>query len=131
MERLFTLDEARGLLPRLHDIGRRLRDRKAHFDRHRDALTLLASSVRAGDSHLRGPLDQHRVAATELAQDIGTLIAALTELGVECKGIEQGLFDFRSEREGRIVYLCWQLDEPDITWWHDLDTGFASRRPLP
>ncbi|MDO8611932.1 MAG: DUF2203 family protein [Dehalococcoidia bacterium] len=38
--------------------------------------------------------------------------------------------DFLSEREGRDVYLCWKLGEPDIRWWHELETGFAGRRPL-
>ena len=51
-------------------------------------------------------------------------------MACELKDIEQGLIDFRTEREGREVYLCWKLGEPDIRWWHELDAGFAGRRPL-
>lgn len=130
MERLFTLAEARDLLPRLQETGRQLREYKAQFDRHRTALHILSASIRAGDVHLRESLDFHRVTATQLTQEMQTLFAGLADLGVECKGIEQGLFDFRSERDGRIVFLCWQMEEADIGWWHDLDTGFAARRPL-
>jgi hypothetical protein len=32
-------------------------------------------------------------------------------------------------RDGREVYLCWQHGEEDIEFWHDLDAGFAGRRP--
>jgi hypothetical protein len=28
------------------------------------------------------------------------------------------------------VYLCWQLGEDGIGFWHDLESGFAGRRPL-
>jgi hypothetical protein len=42
------------------------------------------------------------------------------------KDPERGLIDFYSEREGRVVYLCYLLGEPDLLYWHDLDTGFAA-----
>jgi hypothetical protein len=54
----------------------------------------------------------------------------LDELGVELKDPRTGLVDFRSERDGQIVYLCWKLDEPSVGWWHTLDSGFAGRRQL-
>ena len=41
-----------------------------------------------------------------------------------------GLVDFRSVRDGRVVYLCWRLGEDRIRYWHDLDAGFAGRQPL-
>lgn len=128
---MYTLQEARELLPWLRDMGRRLRDRKAHFDRHQHALRLLGSGVRSGDDHLNEALERHQARASELAEDIRALFAALAERGVECKGIDQGLFDVRSLFDGRVVYLCWQMDEPDIGFWHDLDRGFAGRQPLP
>jgi hypothetical protein len=33
-------------------------------------------------------------------------------------------------QDGRIVYLCWQLGEPEISWWHELEAGFSGRQPL-
>jgi hypothetical protein len=29
------------------------------------------------------------------------------------------------------VFLCWEQDEDDIEFWHDLDTGYAGRERLP
>jgi hypothetical protein len=29
-----------------------------------------------------------------------------------------------------MVYLCWQLGEESIQYWHDIESGFAGREPL-
>jgi hypothetical protein len=57
-------------------------------------------------------------------------MAELDDLGVELKGIDDGLIDFPTTREGRVVYLCWRLGEDEIGWWHETDGGFAGRQPL-
>ena len=50
--------------------------------------------------------------------------------GIEIKDISSGLVDFPSLRSGRVVYLCWRVDEETITHWHEIDEGFAGRQPL-
>ncbi len=57
-------------------------------------------------------------------------IEELRKLGVELKGAD-GLCDFYCLMEGREVFLCWKLGEPEVKFWHELDAGFAGRRPLP
>ena len=57
-------------------------------------------------------------------------IEELRRLGVEFKGPD-GLCDFYSIMDGREVFLCWRLGEPEVQYWHDLDGGFAGRQPLP
>jgi hypothetical protein len=64
------------------------------------------------------------------AGDIEDFMTELTELGVECKSLENGLFDFPCEREGRIVYLCWLHGERTVSHWHEVDAGFAGRQPI-
>lgn len=64
------------------------------------------------------------------ATDIEDFVQELTELGVECKSLESGLFDFPSERDGRIVYLCWLYGERTVAHWHEVDGGFAGRQPI-
>lgn len=34
------------------------------------------------------------------------------------------------ERDGRAVYLCWRIGEPDIMFWHELHAGFRGRQPI-
>jgi hypothetical protein len=50
-------------------------------------------------------------------------------LGVEPKGGD-GLVDFPALWDGRLVYLCWKLGEPEVLYWHEIDAGFAGRQPL-
>lgn len=128
--KLFTLDQARALLPSVRVAMREMQARKAEFDQHRAALSVLAPRSAGEGEHLQAAVARHRAAAERLAEEIQGLVAGVLALGVEVKGIDQGLIDFPAEREGRVVYLCWMLDEPDIAWWHDLQTGFQGRRPL-
>ena len=57
-------------------------------------------------------------------------VKAITALGLEMKDVNSGLVDFLAERDGREVYLCWRYNEPTVAHWHDLEAGFAGRRPL-
>jgi len=132
MERVFTLDEARALLPRVRVLALAMRGRKESFDSHRAAYDLLRARARGDDGgdRFHEPLARHYEALQRLGAEIQRDIAAVHALGAEVKGIDQGLLDFRSIRDGRVIYLCWMLDEPDIAFWHELDTGFAARQPL-
>jgi hypothetical protein len=56
-------------------------------------------------------------------------VEELRKLGVEFKGPD-GLCDFYSMMDGREVFLCWRLGEPEVMFWHELDAGFAGRHPL-
>ncbi|WP_422926442.1 DUF2203 domain-containing protein [Singulisphaera sp. PoT] len=62
-------------------------------------------------------------------EKLASYIEELTKLGVELKGPD-GLCDFYSMMDGREVYLCWRLGEPEVGHWHELNAGFAGRKPL-
>lgn len=64
------------------------------------------------------------------AADVESFMKELEELGVECKSLDTGLFDFPAERDGRVVYLCWRHGERAVTHWHEVDAGFSGRRPI-
>jgi hypothetical protein len=66
-----------------------------------------------------------------MAGDIARYNEELLGIGVELKDLRIGLIDFFSRYEGRIVYLCWKLDEGEtLAWWHDLNKGFRGRQPI-
>jgi hypothetical protein len=46
------------------------------------------------------------------------------------RDIDRGLVDFPSVIDGSEVYLCWELDEDDVAYWHDMDAGYGGREPL-
>ena len=81
------------------------------------------------------PVGPTRLAALQrdvqrLAAEIDGYRAELARLGVECRGLEQGLVDFPGEIDGRPAHLCWRLGEPAVEWWHAPEAGFAGRRRI-
>ncbi len=58
------------------------------------------------------------------------LVHSVLDTGVEIKDLSSGLLDFRALRHDREVYLCWKMDEAEVLYWHELETGFAGRQPL-
>lgn len=50
--------------------------------------------------------------------------------GAMVKSVEQGLVDFPSKRFGEEVWLCWKYGEDGVKFWHEVDSGFAGRKPL-
>ncbi len=55
---------------------------------------------------------------------------ALGRLDVVVRDLDRGLVDFPALRDGHEVYLCWLVDEPEVAYWHPIETGFPGRRPL-
>ena len=54
----------------------------------------------------------------------------LEKIGCVLKDLEQGLIDLYCKFEGRDIFLCWKLEEDKIKAWHEIDRGFASRKPI-
>jgi hypothetical protein len=130
MPRIFTLDEANALLPRLRDLLPEMQDAKGEVERLRAEIAELTRPA-SGNGHLLGrAIERKRRDAQKAVDRLNELSAEVDGLGCEIKGVDEGLVDFRAERDGRVVYLCWRLGEEDITHWHELDTGFAGRQPL-
>jgi hypothetical protein len=128
-DKLFTLDEALALLPVIRQLIADIQAERARVDALTSELDELETRT-GGNGHLTSDVAETRRRLQEAVAALERLIGELQETGAELKGIDQGLVDFPSEREGRVVYLCWQLGEDTIAWWHELDTGFAGRQPL-
>ena len=64
------------------------------------------------------------------AIDVALGFEALERLDIVVRDLERGLVDFPALIDGREVYLCWLLDEPAVTHWHAIESGFAGRKPL-
>ena len=58
------------------------------------------------------------------------VLAELQRRRIFIKDLERGLIDFPAIMVGKEVFLCWEQDEEDIEFWHDLDTGFSGRERL-
>ncbi|MCX8214911.1 MAG: DUF2203 domain-containing protein [SAR202 cluster bacterium] len=132
-EREFTLEEARELVPWLVATFRTLdlpRSRAKQLDA---AIKEYSGSVNGnanGSSNSQGQLERLQRALREVSAEIETAVSDILDQGILVKGVEPGLVDFPHDRDGRQVYLCWREGESGIEFWHDVEVGFAGRRPL-
>jgi hypothetical protein len=74
--------------------------------------------------------EQARHSYVGVFNHLSELRGELEEIGCELKDYEQGLVDFPAVLEGREVLLCWKLGEDAVAFWHELNAGYAGRRPL-
>ena len=79
-------------------------------------------------------MDQRRDAGGRAVNDLIKTLAECRDVllefhrrQIQVKDLKRGLIDFPSYRDGREIFLCWERDEEDIEFWHDLETGFAAR----
>jgi hypothetical protein len=56
------------------------------------------------------------------------LLGEFEALEIQIKDLARGLLDFPALRGDHEIFLCWQEGETDITYWHELETGFAGRQ---
>ena len=122
-ERHYTLEEANAALEWVGDTIRRLRTAREELS-DEEAREALADA---------GPQNGGGAPGRVVSEAFLELRAALERLQaaeVVLRDLDRGLVDFPAIREGREVYLCWLEDEPEIGYWHDLESGFAGRQPL-
>ena len=105
---MWTVEEARTYLPRLRELVLLVQD-------------AVVADDRTGDLRLR-PGAEHAEAALE----------ELSAEGVILRQLPHGLVDLPSQGDdGELRFLCWQVGEPELAWWHRPEDGFAGRQPLP
>lgn len=126
--KLFTVEEANRTLPLVRRIVQDVVDQHRVWRERVLELDLIASAPRAGEPQQR--IEQLEREAQALARELDGYQRELEQLGIQLKDRRLGLVDFPSERDGRAVLLCWRLDEPEVRFWHEMDAGYAGRRPL-
>jgi hypothetical protein len=126
--RVFSVEDANRTLPLVRRIVQDIVEAHAAWARVVERFEVATALSRADAPDPEAEMLQRD--AQRLAQDIQGFVEELEELGVEFKGFELGLVDFPSEREGRPVFLCWKLGEESVSFWHEVDEGYAGRRPL-
>lgn len=132
--RLFSLREANGLIDTLRrefTRARVLRDQLGGVQQKlADAGHPLDGPELRVDDSAPASVQKLQQRAVRILAELRDLLRELAELGVEVKAAD-GLVDLRSKLHGRVVFLCWKFGEERIEHWHDLETGFAGRKPLP
>jgi hypothetical protein len=129
--RVFTIEQANAMLPLVRAITTDLTTLARDVVERRQRLAAFSkrTSATANDPYAEELRSMQQSLADD-AQRLQEYIEELRQLGVEPKGAIEGLVDFPAILDGRPVYLCWKLGEPEVAHWHELDAGFAGRQSL-
>jgi hypothetical protein len=130
MPQRFTLEEAEALLPRLIPLVAQMQELKQKYDSLIESLSATGARVQTNGNPAAHGGQASRQALESVTDEINSIVEQISSHGCEVKDLGLGLLDFRSLQDGREVYLCWKAGEPRIEWWHELNTGFASRQSL-
>ena len=122
-EKHYTREEARGLLPQLRLWLGRLAQLQVDLQKFEERMGGLTSS----GADLGGELVN---AWTKTLADLEDVFLEFQRREIQVKDFERGLLDFPAIIGGKEVFLCWEKDEEDIEFWHDLDAGLAGRERL-
>ncbi len=122
--KLFSVEEANALLPELKRLLDEARSRRDAMREKAPDLQPILEAAQGNGGGKKG--SEFGVDAYKLHLAVGRI----TELGVVLKDLDSGLLDFPHEREGRVVFLCWHPPEERVGFWHEIEAGYAGRRPL-
>lgn len=148
--KLFTLEEARSLLPelknmlvlandQLDELAIKLEGASEAYNEIEERLAKVKTprSEPADLNKLRTCRDQFQdaikdlsTAQQELSDCFNTWVDRITATGVILRDIRNGLLDFPACTGDVHYFLCWKLGEKDIEYWHLCTDGFVGRRPL-
>ena len=119
----YTREEARALLPQVRkwlEQLNRLRKDLERYDKRLGGLTEQGHDI-GGDT-----VNSWIRALAEMQE----VLSEFQRRRIFVKDLERGLVDFPAIMGGKEVFLCWEQDEEDIEFWHELDTGFGGRERL-
>jgi hypothetical protein len=127
--RIFTLAEAERTLPLVRRIAHDVMLEYAAWRRAVGRYELEAAGLK-GDDEEPAAVASLRAEVERSAERLEGFLAEIGQVGCVFKGFEEGLVDFCTLRDDRLVFLCWRYGEPRITHWHEVDAGFSGRQPL-
>src|SRR5688500_3548379 len=130
MPKMYTLQEDNAMLPRLTALLQEMQARGVQLAQIGAQQAAVRRKVMGNGHHTEQEDAEMKRAERPIEEAIRSALGLLTEWGIELKDLQRGLVDFPAVREGRQVYLCWELGEPEVGYWHETDTGYTGRQPV-
>jgi len=119
----YTRDEARSLLPQLREWLAELNRLREEVEKHDKRL----SGMNVAGLDVGGETVNNWIRALARMQ---VVLAEFQHRHIFIKDLSRGLVDFPALIGNREVFLCWEADEDDIEFWHDLESGYTGRERL-
>ena len=124
MARYFTIDEARSALENIRPLMEDIQAIRAKVLARQPADWPLVEKT-AGNG---GSREASRLVSE--FERLDRLVHRIQETGAILKDLNLGLLDFPAWRQDHEVYLCWMYGEEELSFWHEIDAGFAGRQAL-
>jgi len=119
----YTREEARALLPEIRLWLKRLGSLRDTLEKYEQRVeNLMRTSDAIGGETVNSWV--------RTLAEIRHVLCEFQKRDIQIKDLSRDLIDFPAIIAGREVFLCWEQDEDDIEFWHDLDAGYAGREPL-
>ena len=129
--RLFTVEEANGLLNTISPILDKLSERSVKQEMLEEQLEEIMEEVKDDyRTALRPGWEELQVELEENINHINNLNVELGKLGVEIDDPNLGVVNFSSLRGIETVFLSYRLGEEKVNHWHHLDEDFDCRRQM-
>jgi hypothetical protein len=131
-DRLFTLEEANGVLPLVRAIVRDAVRRYGCAKEEIRKLGAMRANVKEGHpvtlSELQGQDSRIELQLNELRR----LLDELEALGCRLRDYERGVVDFPAAgMDGEhFYYWCWIVGDPTVCHWHREEESFDQRHPV-
>jgi len=119
----YTREEARGLLGQIRQWLKKAADLRRQLQRSESRMV----GLMAPGCDLGGELVNRWV---RTMADLDAVLREFQRREIQIKDLDRGLLDFPAIVDGHEVFLCWEQDEEDIEFWHELDAGYAGRERL-
>ena len=119
----YSREEARALLPKVRQWLKRLAEQHVELERCEERIT----GLMAPGCDLGGDVVNKWVRTLASLQEV---LEEFQRREIQVKDVSLGLVDFPAIIGGKEVFLCWEQDEEDIEFWHDLEAGYGGRERL-
>ena len=127
----FTPEQANAALAEVRPLAERMVAHRAKVAELLSRRAGLTTTIAGNGGDLDpGELAQVEAEIAEQAKGVARCVNEIHGHGAQVKDADEGLVDFPALRGGEEILLCWRLGEDEIAFWHDLEQGFAGRRPL-
>ena len=120
----YTREEARALLPKIRVWLDQLSQTRQQLHKLEQQMTEPLT-----DGHDLG--GKNVTMWVRLLAVVKDLVNEFQSREIQVKDVDRGLIDFPAFMGTKEVFLCWEKDEEDIEFWHELDAGYAGRERLP
>jgi hypothetical protein len=130
-EKLYTIEAANAMLTWvIEQLGSAAEAADRLFEARSDQAELEGISRSNGHGDIDSRLSDVRADASSALDALRGVLEKFEERGIPVRDVNSGLIDFPGERDGRKVWLCWRMGEPEVGYWHEINTGFIDRQPL-